>query len=310
MSTKHSHRSSLPTSEEHAVPLRRVPAPHRVSKGERETDAVVLGSQEPPEGRYSTVVRQSFGSSDANRQEARALDAQRRQRSMAMNQKNFPFGYEGVALPIISEAQGAQQSAVDELRRQRSQGYTSESPAPYTSADRSSGRTTPALAAKLEIQAHMERMRSSNVFSAAPSPVPTSTQRGSYASHDATGMAKQREDAARLRRIQTQTSWCTGHERGDWKSVKESTMDGRAGVPAKLSTQNLATCINIGSETVSKKDTLKSLKQVDFVPHRASPTPPPAFSAHEDHLVLGYRPRDVNSTNRVSYTPTMFVRGD
>jgi hypothetical protein len=267
----------------------------------------VLGSKEPAEGRYSTVVRQSFVSAARSREEALELELERKRRAAGMNQKNFPFGFEGVALPIISESQGAQQSAVDESRKMRTASRMAHSPTPYTSVDRSAA-VSPALAAKQEIQSHMDRMRSSNVFNSTVSSVPTSTQRGSYGTHDATGMAQQRQDAARLRLRQTQTSWCTGHEGGDWKSVKETTMNGAPGAAAQLSTQNLTTCINIGSETVSKADTFRSLKQIDFVPHRTTPTPAPAFSAHEDHLVLGYRARDVNSTNRVSFTPTQFVR--
>lgn len=334
-STKHTRRSSAPTSEEHAIALRAVEAPGRVTKADRESAAVVLGAREPDEGRYSTLVRQNYlhgkqapktGEANVAVPSVKEMEQERAQRRTQMNTKNFPFGFEHVALPIVSEAQGAQQSAVDLRRRElAAMSRPSASPTPYTAAA-TGGRSTPSAggghhgagaassvapspAPQSEIKAHMDRMRSSNVFDPQYNrSTPTSTQRGSYASWVPDAVSEQREDAARLRRVQTQSSWTPGHEPSkDWRSVKESTMTGAAAPPAQLSTQNLTTCVNIGSPAVSTAETLKSLKQVDFVPHRATPVQPPAFTAHEDHLVLGYRPKDINSTSRLSYTPTQFV---
>jgi hypothetical protein len=313
LTTKYTRRSSAPTSEIAALSLRPVEAPTRVTKLDRESNAVVLGSKEPDEGRYSTLVRQSYTHAAPSALPT-LLNAERKDRAVAMQTKNFRFGHEGEDLPIVSETQGAQQTAVDLRRREFASQRLPPSPTPYTSAVRTVAPSPVAKQAE-DIKSHMDRMRSSNVFAgpvatetAAHIPPHTSTQRSSYLSHDSQQQKQQRDDAARLRRIQTQTSWTTGHEDvKDWKSVKQSTMRGAHGAPATLSTQNLTTCVNIGSEAVSSKETLASLKSIDYKAHRAEPTPPPAFTAHEDHLVFGYRPRDVNSTNRVSYTPTVFV---
>lgn len=318
--TKHQHRrSSKPQSELPSRTIRPVEMPPRVDKGEHEENAVVLGAREPDDGRYTTLSRETYqhghqkpkpGEAAPKIPAKKAIDDEKNARVRFMQNKNFPFGFEGVELPMISEARGAQQSSV-EMRREQQQ----RTPTPTFSSMPRRVSPEPAAECQSEAKAHLDRMRSSHVFDG---PVTTeraagnrehqSTQRSSYMNHDAGKLAHQRAEVSRLRAIQTATNWTGGNYGSkNWKSTKETEHTGAMTKPAEMSTQNLRTTVTIGNSTTNVKDMLRSLKQVDFVPHRASVTPTPSFTAHEDHLVLGYRAPDIDSTNRTSYTPTVYV---
>merc|ERR1711916_169370 len=92
-------------------------------------------------------------------------------------------------------------------------GYQERSQLPLITPSLTSQPRSHSTTPKTEIRAHMERMRSSSVFegrlmeaAAAHPGCPTSTQRGSYSAHDASTVSQQRQEAAKLRRMQTQTS--------------------------------------------------------------------------------------------------------
>ena len=316
--TKHVRRSSQDTAAQASV-ARPVPLPQKNLVAE--LNAVVLGAREPEEGRYSTVSRQNYlhGQQKAKAGEAGAhpptrseLQHVKDKQSQFMRDKNFLFGYEGRDGPIVSESRAAQMSSValGQGARRSSAGRAATPMLP--------GDATPELLTTNEIKANNDRMRTSHVFDGPLAqrralsamgqlPPDSSTSRVSYVECDANDAAQQRKQAAVCRRVQQSTSWTLGTAKDDWKSEKETKMTGKMVERAPLATSNLGTYVPMSDSTVDIKDSLRSLKSVDFVPHKAAAVQPTAFSSHEHHCTFGYLPKDLNSTNRTSFSPTEYV---
>jgi hypothetical protein len=271
----------------------------------------VLGTSEPQEGRYTTISRINYLGERPRRGTPQTplrdtLVEEKKSCARTMHNKNFAFGYEHVPLPMVSEARAAQSRAMD-VRWGRS---------PTPTLAPMSGTPSPApghphLASQPEVEMtpkeNAERMRESSVFKSAVIP-PTldSTQRASYERWDASQRAS--GVSSSLKEMHHATHFTLGSEPSSkWKSDYGGNFRGKSGVKAHLSDANQACSANIGDSTVDVRDSLRSLKQVDFVSHAWKRPVAPAVSCHTHSAVFGYRDEKPDSTQRVSYTPLHYV---
>lgn len=317
-STKHSAvRSSLGRA---ALPdVLQVPLPVRFDKIMHDQDAVTLGTQVPDGGRYNTLSRMTYqhGRAEAKVDEDPDSRVKRpndiRQETVVfktfMRNKNFAFGAEHEPHSLVTESRGAQGAAAAEAKRTHS---------PH--------------AVRQERYNHIARMRSSNVFgatatsSSSPSSAAagagggsssllaaaTSTQRASYTadpSNPALSPSRRVEAILKQRNAHCGTHFSFGDESASgWRaeSTSYTNGDGSQGRTQKC-TRALECSIKFQTPGIDVKDTLKSLKQVDFASHDGVKRLPTAFSSSEHHMVMGYAPKQLVSLSQASYRPTAFV---
>lgn len=290
--TKHKARVELP-----ACPIRHAESPFKVEKAVHEGNSVVLGAREPSEGRYSTLSRQTYqrGARQAPGEEPIAprqhddIHHEQKKRAEYMNRRQY-------YLPLDGQK--------DRLLLSETRGQLAPPPkeAIHTNSQRN--------------RENALYMNSSTVFRSDHetddwAKQNNSTQRVSYRQPGSDVLNLVKEESRAFRSMQQKTHFAFGHETSKaWNSENRAMYQGRADPQgrAHLILTNVVTSVNIGSADTEEKETYRSLKQVDFVPHPVAPVCHHISTALQQHnLVMGYHPKELQSTNRESYSPTDFL---
>lgn len=282
-----------PTVSAQHPAVREAAFPQRIRKEDVE-DAVVFGMREPSEGRYTTLKRETYNTHPSLRPKpagegpipvrshAEAVEDNTR-RKIAMNTRNYMLDDEASPqLPMISEYRG------------QLQGEPNSGPSP-----------------SINNKINALKMTMSNVFVSEPDKTTwrgeiNSIQRSSYNRHSDSYMAETRKASSELRAQQRNTHFEFGTEPRQLQSESRANFRGEAQPRTSLANVNLKTNIEFGNSAVDIKDTLRSLKQVDFRPHPCVAVPAPHTDMQKQNLVLGYNPLPIQSLNRQDYSPTVY----
>lgn len=317
--TKHypGKKTQLPQSN---APLRSVEL--TVAKiPDASVDYVSLGSREPEDGRYVSLVRSSFqhravqavGEPLVEPLSAEQITAEKQLRSLQNRERQFYVGPSGD----------------DELSRFMSTtpllGRGTPSPAPQShSANAVGGGVNPE-----DVRKNAEAMRACHVFISARDQEgwkrgSGSTMRTDIGKDVITADIISVKDRTKLRDSQRSTHFALGFNLDP--STSESRGQYRGEQTQRLHALPLAkSALQIGMSSVDVKDTLRSLKQVDYKPTQdairmmqeektrlaLSGANRNVVNAETDSLVLGYAEQraggsDKTSLYRASFTPVQF----
>ena len=289
ISSKHKPRHSLPD-----VDLRKTPYPHRHQKEEVDREAIVLGSNEPPEGRYDTLSRQTYknhvgGSLVKSKDE---VQAESRTRKNLHQSRNFYWNESqlGGAL-LMTENKGAHlQPTPDVLKAAR----------------------------EYDTKGNSLLMSNSSIF-VSDKAVETwrgasSTVREDFRRPTNDVLKANRGTATEFRKLQQGTHFVMGSENKVPTSESRAMFQGANNKDRTVKSKiNMVSTINIGSNDVPTSETLRSLKQVDFVNHttdeKGQPKKQPQAvrnNLQRHNLVLGYQQPVSASLYRASFTPTEY----
>ncbi|CUF74279.1 Hypothetical protein, putative [Bodo saltans] len=321
-STKHypGRKTQLPPSN---APLRSVTI-SAATIPDASIDYVSLGSREPADGRYVSLVRSNFqhravqssGEQLVEPMSAEQITIEKQQRTLQNRERQYYLGPPGDD---------------DELSRfmntTPSIGRGTPSPALLS---RSQCGTPPVSSYNPEeVRKNAGAMRQCHVFVSSKDQQgwkdgSASTMRSDIGKNVATANVISVQDRTKLRDAQRSTHFALGFNSDPVTSEARGQFRGEPA--ARLHALRLAnSTLQLGMSSVDVKDTLQSLKQVDFKPtndairemrdektrHALAGTNRNVVNAETDSLVLGYAEHkpggaDKNSLYRVSFTPVHF----
>jgi hypothetical protein len=276
--TKHKPRTELPDLKKRAVPI-----PVRVGKEMVEGGgSVVLGCREPEEGRYDTLSRQTYRNSTTP-QLHDEISKEHRERAEYMRNRHFYLD-ENPQL-LLSEIRGTTLEPSEEMLR----------------------------AARHDTRANMLLMTSSSIFVADNAvddwKKSNSTVRADFVPPSKELLEGSRGKTREFRKLQQGTHFVLGSSTEVPNSENRACFRGETTEKVQKSRVNMVSTINIGSPDVPTAETLRSLKQVDFVDHHLPRNSQGARNNLQKHnMVLGYQPKNLVSLYGASYTPTEFVQ--
>eukprot|EP00744_Colponema_vietnamica_P000583 GILI01001031.1.p1 GENE.GILI01001031.1~~GILI01001031.1.p1 ORF type:complete len:330 (+),score=15.48 GILI01001031.1:24-992(+) len=307
------NQKHVPKNEVAPPKNRQVEFPQRVDKSSVEA-GFSLGFIEPEDGRYNTTSRKTYTyETPSEKPEPRATIIERKGK-IELDHRSRHF-YLGSPLPYTSENR------------------TALAPPPVTSFDPPS----------LQNRKNAIAMNTAHFFMRDGDSHPTSTLRGDFKACGANTIQQMRAEAALCRAEQQKTNYALGDQKNTWSSEARANYGkgkGAGGVatsggeysetkkwlpvirntpspllseeisqPKRAANKNLISQFTLGSSDLADKEGIKSLKQVDFVPHAivSSLNKPNQVDAQRDMFVFGHRGVPINSLYRESFPPTQFA---